>query len=68
MFRIMGVVMLSVPPLHAVSPAALAPRRTPDVLSRLSDTKRHLLRGISRIPKARSFLDLSAFCGRSPPE
>jgi hypothetical protein len=59
-------------PSRAASPAAVAPRMTclqaptPDALTRPSDTKGHVQRGISRIVKARVFLDLLAFCGPSP--
>jgi hypothetical protein len=60
-------------PSRAASPAAVAPRMTclqvwtPDALTRPSDTKGHLQRGISRTLKARVFLDLLAFSGPSPP-
>jgi hypothetical protein len=56
-------------PSHVASPVAMAPRMTslqvvtPDALTHPSDTKGHLLRGISRTLKARALLDILSFCG-----
>jgi hypothetical protein len=41
---------------------------TPDALTRLGDSGGHNQRGISRILRARAYLDLLAFCRPSPPE
>jgi hypothetical protein len=39
---------------------------TPDALTRSGDSARHIQRGISRILRARAYLDLLAFCRPSP--
>jgi hypothetical protein len=41
---------------------------TPDALTRPSESKGHLQRGILRTLKASVFLNLLAFCGPSPPD
>jgi hypothetical protein len=41
---------------------------TPDALTRLGDARGHIQRGISRILRARAYLDLLAFCRPSPPD
>jgi hypothetical protein len=41
---------------------------TPDALTRLGDSGGHIQRGISRILRARAYLDLLAFCRPSPPD
>jgi hypothetical protein len=40
---------------------------TPDALTRLVDSGGHIQRGISRIFRARAYLDLLAYCKPSPP-
>ena len=61
-------------PSPATSPAALAPRMTclqvptPDALTRPSDRKGRLQRGISRTLKARGVLNRLAFRHLSPPD
>jgi hypothetical protein len=40
----------------------------PDALTRLEDSKGHIQRGISRILRARVYLDILAFCRPSPPD
>jgi hypothetical protein len=41
---------------------------TPDALTRSGDSGGHIQRGISRILRARAYLDLLAFCALSPPD
>jgi hypothetical protein len=41
---------------------------TPDALTRSGDSKGHIQRGISRILRAKAYLDLLAFCQDSPPD
>jgi hypothetical protein len=41
---------------------------TPDALTRLGDFGGNIQRGLSRILRARAYLDLLAFCRRSPPD
>jgi hypothetical protein len=41
---------------------------TPDAFIRLRDSGGHIQRGISRILRARAYLDLLAFCRPSPPD
>jgi hypothetical protein len=41
---------------------------TPDALIRLEDSGGHIQRGISRILRARAYLDLLALCRPSPPD
>jgi hypothetical protein len=41
---------------------------TPDALTHLRDYGGHIQRGISRILRARAYLDLFAFCRPSPPD
>jgi hypothetical protein len=41
---------------------------SPDALSRLGDSGGHIQRGISRILRARVYLDILAFCIPSPPD
>jgi hypothetical protein len=41
---------------------------TPDALTRLGDSGGYIRRGISRILRARAYLDLLAFCRPSPPD
>jgi hypothetical protein len=56
---------------NAVAPATqltCLPLSTPDALTRLEDSGGHIQRGISRILRARAYLDLLAFCRLSPPD
>jgi hypothetical protein len=41
---------------------------TPDALTRSGDSGGHIQRGISRILRARAYLDLLAFCRPCPPD
>jgi hypothetical protein len=41
---------------------------TPDALTRSGDSGGHIQRGVSRILRARAYLDLLAFYGPSPPD
>jgi hypothetical protein len=41
---------------------------TPDVLTRYGDSRGHIQRRISRILRARAYLDLMAFCRPCPPD
>jgi hypothetical protein len=41
---------------------------TPDAFTRLGNSGGHIQRGISRILRARAYLDLFAFCRPSPPD
>jgi hypothetical protein len=41
---------------------------TPDALTRSGDSGGHIQRGISRILRARAYVDLLAFCRPSPPD
>jgi hypothetical protein len=63
--------VVSSPVNHAVAPATqltCLQLPTPDALSRPGDPGGHIQRGISRILRARAYLDLLAFCRHSPPD
>jgi hypothetical protein len=58
------------PVINAVAPAThltYLQLMTPDALTRSGDSEGHGQRGISRILRARAYLDLLAFCIPSPP-
>jgi hypothetical protein len=59
------------PVINAVAPATqptCLQLPTPGALTRLGDFGGHIQRGISRILRARAYLDLLAFCRPSPPD
>jgi hypothetical protein len=65
------VVLVVSPVKHAVAPATQLTSLqlpTPDALTRLGDSGAHIQRGISRILRARAYLDLLAFCRPSLPD
>jgi hypothetical protein len=65
-------VELAVPPvINAVASATqftCLQLPTPDALTRLGDSGGHIPRGISRLLRARAYLDLLAFCRPPPPD
>jgi hypothetical protein len=59
------------PVKNAVAPATQSTclqLPTPDTLTRLGDSRGHIKRGMSRILRARAYLDLLTFCRPSPPD
>jgi hypothetical protein len=66
-----GVELVVSPVYNVVAPATqltCLQLPTPHALTRLGDSGGHIQRGISRILRARAYLDLLAFCKPSPPD